>query len=234
MKQLYTVAKPLRAMMAAVAALSMTTACVTTDNGQTAGFPKVSNTVWQACAGGAVLGALTTLLVNDDVDIGDIALGAGVGALAGCAVGGIVDQRRQKFADTADYFDSEIARTRTLNTQVATVNTKLTSVIAENRTQLSSLKSQQASATLDRDAAKALRSKTRAELKWAEQQLKNADAELQAQQIVLTKAEEEAASTAKTTELRAQVSSLKQTVSNLETQVAELNSVSEAVGQFAA
>lgn len=226
-------AKVRNGMIGGLALSMMVAGCATTDQ-QTAGFPKVSNTVLQACAGGAVLGLLTTALTNDDADLGDYALGAAGGALAGCAVGAILDDRRKNYASTADYYDAEIARTRDLNTQVAQVNSKLTQVISENRTQLENLRSQQASATYDRDAAKALKSKAKAELNWAQQQLKNANAELEAQELVLAQAEREAAASQKSAQLRQQVASLKQTVSNLETQVASLSQVSDAVGQFTA
>ena len=226
-------AKVRSGMVGGLALSMMVSGCATTDQ-QTAGFPKVSNTVLQACAGGALVGILATAVTNKNADLGDYALGAAGGALAGCAVGAILDNRRKNYASTADYYDAEIARTRDLNTQVAQVNTKLTEVIAENQTQLANLRSQQASATYDRDAAKALKSKANAELNWAKQQLKNANAELEAQQLVLAQAEEEAAASEKSSQLRQQVNSLKQTVSNLETQVASLSQVSDAVGQFAA
>lgn len=205
-----------------------------TDSAATAGLPKVSNTVAQACLTGALVGLGLRALGNDDADLGDYALAAAGGALAGCAVGAILDNRRADFASDAEYYDSEIARTRNLNSEVMAVNASLENIIRENQTQLASLKSQAAASGEDREAARALRNTSKAQLSYAKQQLDNAEKELGAQKVVLATAEKAASDASRVAALRSQVAQLESTVSNLKTQVASLTAVNDSIGQFAA
>ncbi len=223
-----------RMAVAAVVSLGLVAGCTTMDNGYTSGFPKVSNTVAQACLAGMAIGGLSKLITQDGADLEDVLDGALVGGIAGCALGAVLDNRRQKFASTADYYDSEIARTRNLNNEMLAVNNRLDQSIAENRTQLAKLRTAKANATLDKEAAEALRSKSRAELAWATKQKENAEKELIAQENVLAAAEKESAGSQQTEQLRSEVAQLKTKVSSLDSEITELASVTDSIGQFAA
>jgi len=201
-----------------------------TDN--TSGYPRVSNTVLQTCATGALAGIGKTLY--EDVfkkkrrRTKDYIEDAAVGTAIGCTAGAVLNHKRSQFAKKSDYYKAEIATTQSLNSELKTVNSHLFSRTAENKAQLNLLQEQKKAATLDAAAARAAKNTAKADLAWAKTQLKNAKASLSTQKTVLLESGNDLSGSSRGN-LQNEVSQLEEYVRTLEQEVGYMSNINDSL-----
>lgn len=212
----------------------MLSACATlgVGSGQTSKYPKVSNTIVQACGAGTLLGFLK--IMYEDVVQGkrrrlkDYLKEGAIYGLAGCTVGFVLENKRSKYASTAEYYDAEIASTRALNAEMKSVNSHLFSRTQANNAALKELQAQKKVAGVNAAAALEARNTAKADLDWALRQLENALASLATQEALLAENDSELSGQKKAS-LQQEVMQLAEYVNILEKEVGYMNNINDAL-----
>lgn len=228
MVDLFIKARRFKAAVLSTAVAFTLASCATT--GQGGGG--ISRTVLQGCAGGAALGALTGALLSQNRAQGAL-IGGGVGALLGCTAGGILNERRKRYRNEAEFYDAQIDQTKSVNRQLAQLNADLSQRIASNRANIAKLKRQRSQAKIDKSFAQAEFERANESYQLAKSELDAAKKEVTIQETVITELKAKPAGNAgRIQTLSADVASMRAYVQDLETQVDTLAQQRDAIGQF--
>ena len=107
---------------------------------------------WQACAGGAALGALACAVSNSS----NKAVCMAAAAVAGCGVGiganAYLDNQRKKYASQELQLDAAIKDVESENARIQNATTVAKSVIASDKQTLASIEKEMAAKTAKKDA----------------------------------------------------------------------------------
>jgi uncharacterized membrane protein len=200
---------------------------------RTKGYPKVSKTMAQACAAGALTGALAGAAISKKKNRTEsILIGAGAGLLAGCVAGKALDNRRQKYATQAEFLDNEIITARQVNEETQQVNAHLTGIIDSNKQKIVALQQKKASATLDKKEAKKAYKQAKADHKWANKQLESVNNDIEYNEASLNSVKESGVAPEKVAQYAEETAKLKARKEELVKQVNYLVEQRDAIGQM--
>jgi len=162
----------------------------------------------QACAAGAVAGALACAVSNASNKAACMA----IAAVAGCGVGAganyLLDSRRAKYANNEQRIDSFIEDVKSDNQKLQTRIQSISVVLKENEQTLRTLQAQLANKQIDQKKAKEQLDQINANKVYLEKQLADINARIDGYQEIIDK---EKASGVQTRKLQSQLSQLSKT-----------------------
>ncbi len=218
----------MRAVLAATAASAvLVSGCATTSENL-----GISPTVAQACLAGAGAGALIGALISDENRGRNALIGAAAGAAVGCTAGGILNQRRQQYADTAQFYDAQIALTQQTNAELAQINAQTRTEVAAYRTEIDRLASLEAASQADRDSARQQLAAIQETQRLTERRIEVIEREIEVQDAALALPDAPAQGTEDYDQLAAEVSEMRTYVEELRDYAETLAGQQEAIGQF--
>lgn len=162
----------------------------------------------QACAAGAVAGALACAVSNS----GNKAACMAIAAVAGCGVGAganyLLDSRRAKYANNEQRIDSFIEDVQSDNKKLQTRIQNINVVLRENQQTLQQLQRQVANKQVDQRKAKQELDRIKANKAYLEKELADINARVDGYQEII---EKERAAGVDTRKLQAQLAQLSRT-----------------------
>lgn len=162
----------------------------------------------QACAVGAVAGALACAVSNS----GNKAACMAIAAVAGCGVGAganyLLDSRRAKFSNNEQRIDSFIEDVKSDNQKLQTRIQNISVVLKENQQTLKTMQQQLASKQIDQRKAKEQLDQINANKAYLEKQLADINARIDGYQEIIDK---EKASGVQTRRLQSELAQLSKT-----------------------
>jgi len=136
----------------------------------------------EGTAAGAVIGGLLGYAIGDERGA---AIGAAVGAGAGYAIGNEVAKRKQAYASTEDFLDSEIARVQEFNETTVAYNEQVRTEIARLEAEAERMQARVASGEMARSELQSERKAIALRLDKSEALEKSLARELEVQQHIL-------------------------------------------------
>ncbi|QYZ66448.1 MAG: hypothetical protein OI74_08455 [Gammaproteobacteria bacterium (ex Lamellibrachia satsuma)] len=203
------------------------------DGNAESGEPTLSRTTLQGCAAGGVTAALLDKF--DFLGDGNPLLKVGIGTLVGCAAGELLNQRRDEYANKADFYDAQIEQSEKNNESLAKFNDEVEKEIVRNKGIIKGLKSQKTRSSAAKKKAKESHARTKANAEIAEKELALARKEAETQNEVLKEMRAVPAPKAdagRIRDLQAEVDTLNSHVSDLEAMVAEIADQRDVIGTY--
>lgn len=205
------------------------------DGNEGSGKPTLSRTTLQGCAaGGGLAAALTaTDILGDDNPLLNVA----VGTLVGCTAGYLLNQRREEYANKADFYDAQIEQSEKNNESLAKFNDEVEKEIVRNKGIIKDLKSQKTRSSAAKKKAKESHARTKANAEIAEKELALARKEAETQKEVLKEmraapAPNADADAGRIRGLQSEVDTLNSHVADLEAMVAEIADQRDVIGTY--
>jgi hypothetical protein len=168
----------------------------------------------QACAAGAVAGALACAVSN----AGNKAACMAIAAVAGCGVGAganyLLDSRRAKYSNNEQRIDSFIEDVKSDNQKLQARIQGISVVLKENEQTLKTMQKQLASKQIDQKKAKEQLDQINANKAYLEKQLADINARIDGYQEIIDK---EKASGVNTSKLQSQLAQLSKTRDGMKT-----------------
>jgi archaellum component FlaC len=215
--------------LATVSLLLVLTGCQTTGSSSAApADPRLVNSNsaqffsksgWQACAGGALVGALACQLGNPSEKTQCMVAAGLVGCGVGMGANYYLDNQRSKYANAEDRLDATIADVRKDNQELTALSDTARSVIADDKRKIQQIKQDIASNKLQRAQAQQQIADIDANTNYLKKTL--ADVRSKQQEWVKVAAAERN-SGARTDTLDAEINKMQKQVAQLETEIDQL------------
>lgn len=215
--------------LATVSLLLVLTGCQTTGPSSSApADPRLTNSNsaqffsksgWQACAGGALVGALACQLGNPSEKTQCMIAAGLVGCGVGMGANYYLDNQRSKYANAEDRLDATIADVRKDNQELTALSDTARSVIADDKRKIQQIKQDIASNKLQRAQAQQQIAEIDANTSYLKKTL--ADVRSKQQEWVKVAAAERN-SGARTDTLDAEINKMQKQVAQLESEIDQL------------
>lgn len=198
---------------------------------RTKGYPVISNTVWQGCAGGFTVGVVQAMAKDKRPE--KVLRDGVIGAVIGCTIAQGLDRRRKNFATDADHFDAEIVDAQKQNENMQKLIVHTQSLTQDSRNTLAKLKAEQQSKQLEEELVTEAMTNARADLGWAKKELKKVQGNLKqrqaASELMVSKGDKK-----RSNAMNTEIKELQAYVNTLEQEVASLASINDSIGQLRA